>query len=202
MKSDLIYSLRDPRTDEIRYIGKSTSGLQRPLVHFKHSHNKKVNDWMTELRNENLIPHIDILEELSEWKYLHIREAYWISLYVSAGCKLLNESSTESIEIRLTELEKQLFIKENVVKAKLQQLDNTLKEWDDLGKLIKHRRKMFNISQEDAAEMLSISIKTIHNIEKNKSNISFDCIKNYLNLLGIELVPKIKTNNNGQIKNL
>jgi len=39
----LIYGLRDPRTDEYRYIGKSTSGLNRPKSHFTYSHNSSVN---------------------------------------------------------------------------------------------------------------------------------------------------------------
>lgn len=192
MNLNLIYGLRDPITDEYRYVGKSTSGIKRPMSHFTHSHNNNVNEWIKTLKNKNLLPIIDILEEIDGENELSIRETYWINLF-SESCKLFNDNSIDPLRIRISGLEKALLTKEKVLIAKMTQLDGALATWENLGSLMKQRRKMLNLTQEDISEMLNISTRTIQSMEKNNSKINFDYIKKYLTLLGIELVPKIKS---------
>lgn len=89
MKNNIIYALREPRTDEYRYIGKSNSGIKRAKSHLTFSHNNNVNIWVQELRELGLSPIIDVLEECEE-ELLNIKESFWIQYYEECGCKLFN----------------------------------------------------------------------------------------------------------------
>lgn len=83
----LIYGLRDPRTREIRYVGRSSSGLQRPRTHmtpgalrrFAHLH---VTAWIRELLGLGLRPEIVVLQVLDRGvnDLLNEAEKYWISV--------------------------------------------------------------------------------------------------------------------------
>ena len=42
----LIYCLKCPFTKEIHYVGKSSSGMIRPLSHLNKSHSDKINEWV------------------------------------------------------------------------------------------------------------------------------------------------------------
>lgn len=93
MMKYIIYGLTDPDTQEIRYIGKSTSGMKRPLEHKKPSNLKvssyKVN-WIKSLINQDKIYGIIILEITKTPEELDSREIYWIAEYRSRGTSLTN----------------------------------------------------------------------------------------------------------------
>lgn len=86
-----IYSLSDPKTQEIRYIGKANDVKER----FKHHMcvNKKGQSiskcWIKGLRSEGLKPIVDVIDEIphKEWEFW---EQYYISLYKSWGFRLTN----------------------------------------------------------------------------------------------------------------
>jgi DNA-binding XRE family transcriptional regulator len=191
MKENIIYGLRDPITDEYKYVGKSTSGLQRPLSHFVKSHNEQVNQWVAKLKAQNLVPHVDVLEELNDPDDLLVKERYWINVFKDS-CKLFNENSIDSIKIRISDLEKQLLTKEKILNAKLYQAENAISSFDNIGNFLKERRKMLHLKQKDAAELTGVSLRTIQSMEKNNSNFTLSTIEKYLNLLGAKLVPVIK----------
>lgn len=79
----LIYGLVDPRTDEIRYIGKSCNGLTRPKAHGLPSCLKKdcghKGNWIRQLQSEGLEYRIAILEESTRAIDLADLESYWIA---------------------------------------------------------------------------------------------------------------------------
>ena len=89
-----IYSLSDPITGEIRYVGKTNQSLDRRLnahiseVRRGYCRTHKIN-WIKSLMNNNLLPTIDILEIATKdnWKKLEI---YWISQLKSWGFNLTN----------------------------------------------------------------------------------------------------------------
>ena len=89
----LIYGLFDPRNDELRYVGKSMSGLKRPKGHFYPSqlrgHNKRVN-WIKSLQAKGLRPEIVILEEVVNAETLPTLEKLAIAHYRSMGFDLVN----------------------------------------------------------------------------------------------------------------
>lgn len=88
-----IYSLCDPITDEIRYIGKTDQYLkQRLYSHIQEcKSNKKSHkiSWIKSLLFQDLRPFIKVIDEVpqEEWKYW---ECYYIELYRSKGCNLTN----------------------------------------------------------------------------------------------------------------
>lgn len=93
MSKYLVYALKDPRTQEIRYIGKSTSGMRRALQHKDSSSLKKIshkNNWIKSLLDLGLMYKIEILQEcLSNDEALQ-QEVYWIKLYKEMGANLTN----------------------------------------------------------------------------------------------------------------
>lgn len=97
----LIYGLTDPRTDEVRYIGRSTSGLVRP---YRHLENKRVTEshypvycWIRKLKELGLKPAVLVLEDFGECKdwetanaLLNEAEMRWIAAKRKEGAHLLN----------------------------------------------------------------------------------------------------------------
>ena len=60
------------------------------------------------------------------------------------------------------------------------------------GKQLEKRRKEINLRQEDLAEMSSITVRTIYNIEEGKGNPSFKTLSKLCGILGLEMIIKIK----------
>lgn len=87
-----IYTLQNPITNEIRYVGKTNQSLEKRLMdhiysckRYKH-HNSC---WIKSLLKKNLIPIIQEVDStnLKDWKWLEI---YWISQFKSWGFNLTN----------------------------------------------------------------------------------------------------------------
>lgn len=91
----IIYGLVDPRNGELRYIGKSSSGLLRPRKHWnprcmrndKNTHKVR---WVQQLLNINLIPDVLVLEIYSTHDELLDAETELIQYYRALGCRLTN----------------------------------------------------------------------------------------------------------------
>ena len=68
-KIGYIYCLKDPRTDEIRYVGQTINDPKKRMA--QHIHQEKrttgklthVNSWIRNLKQSNLCPIMEILEE-------------------------------------------------------------------------------------------------------------------------------------------
>lgn len=91
METTNIYTLTDPRTNEIRYVGKANNVSQRYKAHLnrarKHQIHKK--NWIESLKRDGLKPIIDIIDvvPINEWIFW---ETYWISQIRSWGFNLVN----------------------------------------------------------------------------------------------------------------
>jgi hypothetical protein len=89
----LIYGLLDPRTGELRYIGKSCSGLRRPRQHIQpdrlkaHTHK---NNWVRSLLKIGLRPKIAVLATSESKEGLSERERELIQKHKEAGSRLTN----------------------------------------------------------------------------------------------------------------
>lgn len=83
----VIYGLADPRTQEIRYVGKSKSVATRR----GYRPHTPVGVWLTQLKTEGLKPTVLILEANAEddWK---ARERFWIAAFREQG-SILNVCS-------------------------------------------------------------------------------------------------------------
>lgn len=95
----IIYGLIDPTTKELRYIGKSTSGIKRPNSTITRvikgtecrpgKSTLKVN-WIKKLLKLGLRPEIEILEVHTKAEDLPEAEIFWIAYYKFIGCRLTN----------------------------------------------------------------------------------------------------------------
>lgn len=57
---------------------------------------------------------------------------------------------------------------------------------------IKRRRTILRISQQDLAELSGISLATIKNIERGMGNPSFSTVNKILDVLGMEIIFRIR----------
>lgn len=86
-----IYTLTDPITNQIRYVGKTNNIVQRYKAHLNKAkrHQKHMFNWINALKKEGLKPIMEIIDVVSieEWKFW---EQYWISQLKTWGFKLIN----------------------------------------------------------------------------------------------------------------
>jgi len=196
MKNCIIYGLKDPRTDEYRYVGKSINGIKRAKSHFNHSHNPMVNEWINELKLDNYLPDIIILENVNDWSELVDKEKYWTGKLINDGYDLCNilirDSYNNIINAYNKQLEEQIISKELILKNKLCDLIVDKFVSPDTANLIKERRKILNITQEDLAEASGVGLRTIKSLETNNGNPTISTLNNILDCLGLELVITLK----------
>lgn len=91
-----IYALVDPRTDEIRYVGKSVDPERRCLAHLreaKKSTRSRKQAWIRSLLNVGLYYQVKILEDELPDGLCEAREQFWIKELAALGHRLTNETS-------------------------------------------------------------------------------------------------------------
>lgn len=189
MNQYLIYGLRCPKTDDYKYIGKSSSGMKRAQAHLTYSHNESVNHWVAELREQGLSPLIDVIEECSE-EDLQIKEHFWIQYFTARGCKLMNSILYRGAAIE--KLEKDIADAQKELEQVFNKVIETITETSTLGGFIKNRRRVLKITQADLAEIASITSRTLSEIELNNGNPSYYTIEKLLDILGYKLTPILK----------
>lgn len=96
MRRFIVYGLRDPRTGEVRYVGKSINGTERPRQHVRASSlassaSTYKNSWLKQLVGSGLKPEIVILQECQTSEELLGAEKAWIVIGRQAlGRRLTN----------------------------------------------------------------------------------------------------------------
>lgn len=91
METTNIYVLIDPRTNEVRYVGKANNVSQRYRAHLnrarKHQTHKR--NWLEQLKREGFKPIMEVIDvvPIDSWQYWEI---YWISQMKQWGFKLVN----------------------------------------------------------------------------------------------------------------
>jgi len=63
----------------------------------------------------------------------------------------------------------------------------------DIGFLIKTRRKELKINQAILAELAGISVNTLYKIEREQANPTIDVLEKILEVLGMEIIIKVKS---------
>lgn len=94
---DCIYALVDPRTDEIRYVGKTGKSLNERLKKHlgaaKNGTGTYLLHWLHQLLDEGLIPEAEVLEAIAEGDDWQERERWWIRHGHSEGWPLTNATA-------------------------------------------------------------------------------------------------------------
>jgi len=90
MPSTYIYGLIDPRSDEIRYIGKANDVAKRYGEHCRdlRGSTRKIN-WIKKLHKLGLAPRIFVLEEVDDMDWQDA-EMFWIDILRGKGISLVN----------------------------------------------------------------------------------------------------------------
>lgn len=62
----------------------------------------------------------------------------------------------------------------------------------ELKNIIKERREVLFLTQQDLAEMAQVGVATVKDIERGKGNPSLNTIHKILDILGIEIVYRVR----------
>ncbi len=62
----------------------------------------------------------------------------------------------------------------------------------DIGKVIKERRALLGISQQDLSDYSGVSISTVKDLERGVGNPSIDTLKKILDVVGLEIILQVK----------
>lgn len=85
-----IYTLSDPETFQIRYVGKTNNLKRRYATHTTSFHSKShVVNWIKSLKSRGLKPIMEVLDEVDDNVWV-IMEQYWIAQIKAWGFNLVN----------------------------------------------------------------------------------------------------------------
>jgi group I intron endonuclease len=89
MTTTYIYCLFDPITEQPKYIGKSDNPQKRFTEHLNEKGKTKKINWIKSLKKKDLLPVLEILDEVStnDWKVI---ESMYIFLFKGWGFDLVN----------------------------------------------------------------------------------------------------------------
>jgi group I intron endonuclease len=92
MNKIFIYTLTDPNTKQVRYVGKTGDIKTRFERHINESKNSTLSHkkaWVNSLLNKNKEPIIEVIDvvDINEWQFW---ETYWISQFKTWGFYLTN----------------------------------------------------------------------------------------------------------------
>lgn len=93
----VIYGLFDPRTGELRYVGKSTTGVRHRVS--SHLYPSSLRDrtlkigWLKSLLKRGLKPEAEVIEAVAQKTDLDEAERHHIAMFRALGCRLTNMTS-------------------------------------------------------------------------------------------------------------
>ena len=62
----------------------------------------------------------------------------------------------------------------------------------DIGKVIKERRALLGISQQDLSDYSGVGISTVKDLERGVGNPSIETLKKILDVVGLEIILQVK----------
>ena len=95
MKDINIYTLTDPETNQIRYVGATNNPKRRLAAHSTLSRHVKnsyhLSRWLVQILSKNKKPIMGIIETFPyDYKTWEVRENFWINFYRQRGFDLTN----------------------------------------------------------------------------------------------------------------
>lgn len=177
MSKFLIYGLRCPITNNCRYIGQSSIGMERPKQHLNHSHSDLINAWVNFLKQKGERPIIDVLEICDSESELNEKERWWIDFFEKLGLSLFNSQLTNNTD------------------AKVYSLDAVSRIDFNIGSTIRQRRIMIGMSTTELANISNIDRTTLYNIEKGNSKVGWGTVKKVAEAIGLRFGIMSKSEN-------
>jgi hypothetical protein len=93
-----LYIHRDPRTNEVRYVGISKDAKKRYAQHMRgKSDSPRKDAWINELKQLGLQPILIIIGRTQNKFQALIQEEYWIHYYIGQGMDLTNNENTSEV---------------------------------------------------------------------------------------------------------
>lgn len=102
-----IYSLTDPFTNEVRYIGQTANLEIRFYSHCNDDYSTEKRDWINSLTAKNKLPIMDIIEKCPTL-FVSAREAFHIVNHIKKGSKLFNKHYTNELMTSMYHFEMRL----------------------------------------------------------------------------------------------
>ncbi|MBO7351256.1 MAG: helix-turn-helix transcriptional regulator [Acetobacter sp.] len=62
----------------------------------------------------------------------------------------------------------------------------------NIGQVIKQRRALLGISQQDLSDYSGVGISTVKDLERGVGNPSIDTLRKILDVVGLEIILKVK----------
>lgn len=85
----LIYGLIDPRTNQLRYVGKSKNGIKRARA--LHTGCPHCYNWQRQMQRSGVMAEVEILQDgIEDRAELRDAEEHWIAYFKFVGCDLTN----------------------------------------------------------------------------------------------------------------
>lgn len=139
-KLEYIYTLSDPITNKVMYIGKTNNIDDRFKRHisdyYLNESNSNKNKWIKKLKSENKLPIMEILDQ-GESEIIYDLEIYWISQFKQWGFKLTN--MTEGGDGFINCDNKPVLTEKSYIKRKLNSSNiNPILQFDMDNKFIKY----------------------------------------------------------------
>ena len=85
-----IYTLNEPNSDIVRYVGLTSDFKERIRAHFRCNKKYRVNDWIKSVKKKGLLPTVNIIDETEGLEQARIKEIGYIKLFKSLGARLTN----------------------------------------------------------------------------------------------------------------
>lgn len=139
----LIYTLEDPDTNEIRYVGKTIKSLSNRLTHHIYSCKRENNhrtNWIKSIFKKGKKPIIKMID-FCPWDESQKLEMFWISKFKEQGFNLVNMSDGGEGNIGLKLSEE---VKENLILA----VSKKIYQYDLDGNFIKEYKNAVEASKE------------------------------------------------------
>jgi hypothetical protein len=192
MKTVFIYSLSDPDTLEVRYIGKANNLKYRYWSHLHEAKNDLRNqhkcNWIKKLLSQDKTPLLEIIEEVSidNWQE---SEKYWINQFKTWGFSLINKTEggecgviSENCKIALSKSKKRGHVKgqfkhSEETKAKIREKRALQKVTEEMKRKISESNKGKKKSDQHR-ENISKARKGMVFTEEHRKNMSKPRIKN------------------------
>lgn len=180
-----IYVLKDPRTNEIKYVGCTKNIQERYKAHTNkardlHTPKRK---WITELRELSLKPILEELEVIDE-QFSIAKEKEYIKLFRSQGCNLVNTGDlnnngnstsfdgSNSIPVIALTLDGDFFNSYPSTKEASKQLNiSTSNIWSVLSKTTKTAGKLIWVYEDDYYDLSDEDIDLLIYTANDKSQV-------------------------------